>query len=349
MLSMKRSCLPPAVVLALSCCAFAGHDNRPYVSGNYFLTLGGTKCGFLKTVEGGAISAEVINEPAGPDHFVKKHIGQPKYQEFTLRVGFGMDPSVYEWIAQSWKLNYQRKDGSVVAMDYSLTPKSERQFMQALLTETTIPAMDGSSKEPAYLTVKFAPEIIRDAAPTGQKTDYAQYGKTEQKMFLPCNFKLEIDGIDCSKVTKVDSFTVKQTAVTDDIGEAHDYLKEPGKLEFPTLKILVPETAAQGFVEWHKSFVIEGNNDETREKSGMLTLLSPNLQSALLRIKFFNLGIFKIQPAKAEANADAIRQVEVELYVERMELLSGGKAGETAPAAPVRTAPPAAPSGVRRG
>jgi hypothetical protein len=349
MLSMKRSCLSAAGVLALSCCAFAGHDNRTYVSGNYFLTLGGVKCGLLKAVDGGAISAEVIHEPAGPSFFVKKHIGQPKYQEFTLQADFSMESAFYEWIAQSWKMNYQRKDGSIVAMDYTLTPKSERQFTQALITETTIPAVDGSSKEPAYLTVKLAPEVIRDAAPSGQKTDYGQPGKVEQKVFVSCNFRLEIDGLDCSKVNKVDSFTVKQTAVTDDIGDARDYAKEPGKLEFPNLKITVAETGAQGFAEWHKSFVIEGHNDESREKGGTLTLLSPNRQNTLLQIKFFNLGIFKIQPAKAEANTDAIRQVEVELYVERMEMLYGGKAGEPAPTAPVQTVPPAAPSKVRRG
>jgi phage tail-like protein len=344
----KLSCLALVVVLALSCSALAMPENRSYVAGNYHLVLDGVKCGFLKSVDGGAISAEVINEPAGPSYFVKKHIGQPKYQDFTLQVGFSMSKPIYDWIAESWRMNYQRKNGSVIVMDYTLTPKSERQFMQALITETTIPAMDGSSKEPAYMTVKFSPEIIRNVAASGNKAEYGEYGKNEQKVFLPSSFKLEIDGLDCSKVTKIDSFTVKQSVVSDDIGDARDSAKEPGKLEFPNLKITISEVIAESWIAWHKDFVIEGNNDESREKNGMLTLLSPNGQKALARIKFYNLGIFTLQPEKAEANADQIKKVEVELYVERMELLYGEDTGGTSPAT-APTTPPAAPKGVRRG
>jgi phage tail-like protein len=344
----KRLCLMLAVVLALSCCVLGMPEQRSYVSGNFFLTLDGVKCGYLKSIAGGGVSAEVIQEPAGPNYFVKKHIGQPKYEDLTLQVGFSMSKPLYEWIAQSWTMKYQRKSGSIIALDQSLAPKSERQFNQALITETTIPAMDGSSKEPAYMTVTFSPEFTRTVAPTGSKADYGEYGKNEQKMFLPSNFRLEIDGIDCSKVNKIESFTVKQTAVTDDIGDARDRAKEPGKLEFPNLKITVAEVAAQPFIDWHENFVIKGNNDESFEKGGMLTLLAPNQEKPLMRIRFYNLGIFRLQPAKAEANADQIKKVEVEMYVERMELLYGDDTGSTAPAA-APTTPPAAPRGGRRG
>jgi len=354
MLHAKLPRLVLAVVLALACSALAMPAERSYVSGNFFLTLDGAKCGFLKSVDGGGVTAEVIQEPAGPKYFVKKHIGQPKYENFTLQVGFSMDKALYEWIAQSWKMQYQRKNGSIVTMDRTLMPTAERQFNQALITETTIPAMDGSSKEPAYMTVKFSPEYTRNVAATGGKADYGEYGKNEQKMFLPSNFKLDIDGLDCSKVNKVESFTVKQTTVTDDIGDARDYTKEPGKLEFPNLKITLAEVNAQSWIDWHKTFVIEGKNDEAFEKGGMLTLLSPNQQKPLMRIKFYNLGIFRLQPDKAEANADQIKRIEVELYVERMELLYGEEAGGTSPATPPAQSPapiknPAPPTGLRRG
>ena len=53
-------------------------DTRRYEAGNFFFELDGVKCGFIKSVEGGGVSAEVINEPVGPNYYVKKHIGQPK-------------------------------------------------------------------------------------------------------------------------------------------------------------------------------------------------------------------------------------------------------------------------------
>jgi hypothetical protein len=301
---------------ALRSVAPAPDATRSYVPGNFIMNLGGVNCGYVKSMEGGVISAEVINEPAGPSYYVKKHIGQPKYEEITVQVGFSMTKTLYEWIAQSWQMNYQRKDGSMIVLDRNLQPQSERQFTQALITETTIPAMDISGKEPAYMTVKFAPETIRVNKPGAKPA--GEFGKNEQKIFLPCNFKFEIAGLDCSKVMRIESFTVKQTTVTDDIGEARDYMKEPGKLEFPNLKITIPESAAQPFLDWHNKFVIEGNNDEANEKGGKLTLLSPNRSMELAVIEFFNLGVFCIRPDKSEASADAPKRLTVEMYVERM-------------------------------
>jgi phage tail-like protein len=294
---------------------------RSYVAGNFFFQMDGVKCGFIKSMDGGAITAEVINEPSGPSYFVKKHIGTPKYEDFTMQIGFSMSKAVYDWIAASWQMNYQRKNGAVIACDYKLDAKSQREFFNALITETGIPACDGASKEPAYLTLKYAPEYTRYTKASGKAS--GEFGKNEQKLFLPQNFRLTIDGLDCTKVAKVDAFTVKQTAVTDDIGDSRDYLKEPGKLEFPNLKITMSEVAAQTWYDWHEDFVIKGNNDEGREKNGVLEFLSPNRQDVIFTVKFFNLGIFKISTDKSEANADAIKRVSGELYCERMEVQTG--------------------------
>jgi len=292
--------------------------SRSYVTGNSFLVLDGVKSGFVKSVSGGAISAEVINEPAGPSYFVKKHIGQPKYQEFEIQIGFDNESKIYDWIRQSWQMNYKRTNGSILSADHNLNVKSERQFTQALITATTIPTLDGSSKEPAYITVKFAPETIRVVKSGGNLQADAKIGAS-QKIFLPSNFRLQIDGLDCSKVSRIESFTVKQTTVTDDIGEARDYMREPGKLEFPNLKITIPEIAADSFVNWHQSFVIQGNNDDTKEKNGILTLLTPNRSSVLAIIEFKNLGIFRIQPVMDATSGT--KNLQIEMYVERMTFL----------------------------
>jgi phage tail-like protein len=326
MAQVKSSYLALGIVLVVSCAAWGGKDNRSYVTGNFFLTIDGVKCGFLKSVDGGGITADVINEPAGKSYFVKKHIGQPKYEAFEVQVGFSMSKLLYNWIQQSWTMNYQRMNGSLVALDYTLQPKSERQFTQAIITETTIPAVDAASKEPSYITLRFTPETTRTTKPSGaanSKTAYGEYGKNEQKVWLPCNFKLEIEGIDCSKVNRIESFTVKQTLTTNTVGAARDSVKEPGKLEFPNLKITIAESAAQPFLDWHESFVIKGNNDEKAEKGGTLTFLAPNRPEPLAQIKFYNMGIIRVQAEKGEANADAIKRIQVELYVERMEFVPG--------------------------
>lgn len=290
-------------------------QGRSYVSGHFGLELDGVQAGFLKSVDGGGATADVITEqPSGTERFSHKHLGNVKYEEFSMQFGFSMTKAVYDWIAASWTSSYVRKNGAVVAADFKSDIKSKRQFFNALITETGIPACDGSSKEAGYLTLNFAPEYTSDVKASGTLSA----GK-QQKLWLPANFKLEIDGLDCTKVNKVDAFTVKQTIVTGQIGDERDYQKEPGKIEFPNLAITFAEVSAQSWIDWHKSFVMQGNNGAEQEKNGRLLFLSSNLQEQLLEIKFFNLGIFKLDAEAGEPNADAPARMTAELYCERME------------------------------
>jgi phage tail-like protein len=294
--------------------------SRSYVAGNFLFNLNGVKCGFVRSVEGGDITAEVIEEPRKGTAFVKKHIGQPKYEDITLTVGFDLDESLYEWIAASWKMNYARKDGSITAVDATMQAKSEREFFHALITEIGFPALDGSSKEPAYLTVKFSPEYTRIAKASGK---VAAVKPAAQKQFLPSNFRLELDGLDCTKVSKIDSFTVKQTPQKDDIGDLRDMQKEPGKVEFPNLRVELAEVTAATWHEWHEDFVVKGNNDDAHEKSGTIVFLTPNRQEELARINLFNVGIFALRRRPATAATEKVARVVAELYCERMELQVG--------------------------
>jgi len=295
-------------------------DGRSYVSGNFMLDLDGAKSGFLKSVDGGGIKADVIQEPPGESYYSKKHIGNPKYEEFEIAIGAAMSKAVYDWISTSWQGNHTRKSGSIIAADFQLNAVAQRDFFNALLTETTIPSADAGSKDPAYMTLKFAPELTRKGKPSGGKLSGP--GKGEQKLWLPSNFRLTIDKVDCSKVSKIDSFTIKQSVASDDVGEQRDYLKEPGKLEFPNLTITVAETGLDDWERWHEDFVINGNNGQESEKNGSLVFLSSNRADELFEIRFFNLGIFSLSQDKAEANADTIKRWKAELYCERMEFAS---------------------------
>ncbi|HSV98549.1 MAG TPA: phage tail protein [Sedimentisphaerales bacterium] len=319
---------------------------RSYVSGSFMLTLDGKNQGFIKSVDGGAITAEVITEPAGPSYFTKKHIGQPRYEDFTVQAGFSMTKSFYEWIAASWTSKLDRRNGSFIAADQNLQAQSERKFFNALITETTIPAMDGSSKEPGYLTVRLASESIRVEKATGRVE--GGLANANQKMFLPACFRMQIDGLDCTKISHIDSFTVKRPAVIDDVGDARDRARQPGKVVFPNIRVTVAESTAQSWLDWHESFVVQGRNDDKAERNGVLTLLSANQQTVLATIRFFNMGIFSIQNDKAEANADQIRRVTAELYVERMEFEAGGEGAQ--PGSTGTTPPPTTqPVPLRRG
>jgi len=118
--------------------------------------LDGLKCGFLKSVDGGAPVGDVISE-SGSTYFTRKHLGTINYEPFVLQFGLAMAGQLYDWINASWNNKYTRKNGAVVATDVNFNAVSQREFFNALISETTIPRLDGSSKEPGYLTLKVAP------------------------------------------------------------------------------------------------------------------------------------------------------------------------------------------------
>jgi phage tail-like protein len=309
---------------------------RSYVAGNFLFNLDGVKCGFVRSVDGGGISADVVEEKGKPGSVTKKHIGQPKYEDIELTIGFAMAQTIYDWIAASWKQSYARKDGSIVATDATFQARSERQFFKALITEVTFPALDGSSKDAAYLAVKLSPEYTREAKASGKVTPE----KTPaQKQFVASSFRLELDGVDCTKVSKIDSFTVKQSVVADDIGDARDMQKEPGTLEFPNLRVTIAETGAATWTAWFEDFVIKGNNDDAHEKSGAIVFLAPNRKDELGRVILHNVGIFGLRREAATSASDKISRVVADLYCEQMELQIGKPVVEKPAPLPRRPVP----------
>jgi len=296
-------------------------DKRSFVSGKFALELDGIGAGWLNDADGGQAFSDVVVEKVGADHVAHKHLAGVKYEDITVTCGTGMSKNFYSWIAASWKVTFARHDGSIVAADFNLQAKSEREFFNALITETTMPAMDASSKDAAFMTVKFAPEFTRDKKGSG-KVD--QPLPTAQKKWLPSNFRLEIDGLDCTKVNKIDAFTVKQSVATDRIGELKDFQEELAHAEFPNLVITFAESSAASWQKWFQTFVVEGDSGQDQEKGGTLTFLAPDLKSELGKVKFFNLGIFRLDDdASEDATGAVIRRFQAELYCERMEFQFG--------------------------
>jgi hypothetical protein len=181
----------------------------------------------------------------------------------------------------------------------------------------TLPALDGASKDQVYLTVKIAPEYTRLKKGSG-KTVKPETGR--QKEWLQANFKLDIDGLDCTRVSKIDALTVKQTLVHDDVGEARRDVGGASKLEFPDLVVSLAQTGSETWTDWFDDFVVKGNCDATKERSGKLTYLSADRKTPLGEVDFFNLGIFRLESESQVEGAESVARLRAGLYCERMEL-----------------------------
>ena len=292
---------------------------RSYTSGHFFFNLDGVKAGFLESAAGGDAVADVVAEPAKPGTLGKKHIANVRYEEIRIALGLDLDAALYEWIQASWAMSYARKDGSIVTGDATFQAKTELEFFQALVTETTFPALDAGSKDAGHMTVKLAPEYTRARKASGKLTPPAA---RVQKKWLPANFRFELSGLDCSKVSRIDSFTIKQTAATDDLGERRDVLKEPAGVEFPNLRVTLAEVSAQTWHEWHEDFVIKGNCGDDQEKEGAIVLLAPDLKAELARITLHHVGIFALRRVP-QTTTQQVPRLVADLYCEQMVLHVG--------------------------
>jgi hypothetical protein len=296
-------------------------DNRAFIAGKFALELDSIRAGWLFKAEGGAAKAEVINEKLGPDHIVKKHIGGVEYEEITVTCGSGMSKGLYDWIKASFDHQYARKNGSIVAANFNTEELSRLDFFNGLISEIGFPALDASSKDPCKITLKMKPEYTRYKSGGGGKISGGTYSvdQAKQKQWLTSNFRLRIDGTDCTRVNKIEALTIKQKNVANPVGELRDYEQEPANLEIPNLVITLPESHAKEFFDWHKSFVIDGQNGDNLEKGGTLEYLSSDLKTTLFTINFEHLGVFKISPDAVESGSENIRRVKVEMYCENMK------------------------------
>jgi hypothetical protein len=78
------------------------------------------------------------------------------------------------------------------------------------------------------------------------------------------------------------------------------------------------QTGAESIENWFESFVIRGENDDSKEKSGELTFLTPDRTTPLFTIKFNHLGIFELMPLEGNAG-DAVPRLVAAMYCESME------------------------------
>jgi phage tail-like protein len=295
-------------------------DKRGYVAGKYGIELDGINAGWVSSVEGGQATSDVVSEKVGPDHIVHKHIAGVKYEDISVSCGTGMSKGFYDWIKASFDHNYQRKDGAIITADYNYTEYTRLTFFKALITEIGFPALDAASKDPAKMTVKFSPEYTRMQAQKGNSISGAfKNDQAIQKRWLPSNFKLQIDKLDCTRVNKIEAITIKQKVVDNPTGELRDYEREPAHLEIPNLVVTLSESHSKEFYDWHEDFVIRGNNGDNMERGGSLTYLAPDLKTELFTITFEHLGIFKLTPEKVEAGSENIRRVKAEMYCEDMK------------------------------
>jgi len=183
-------------------------------------------------------------------------------------------------------------------MIYLLTKKNNekevRKFYDALITEVMFPTLDRSSRKPGYLTVKVKPERVRFAKVKNVKHKL----NTDPKLWQASNFRVEIGGLPCKHVTKVDSFSIKQKVVKDEI---------PGHLEYPNLTFTLPTTDLKA---WNNRYnATKGIKKTSNEISGSITFLSPDMKTKLSAINISGVRLVSLRKKKGGQFFEAVLSV----------------------------------------
>lgn len=296
-------------------------DSRSYSSGHFLFQLdhgGDPGAAYLKSVAGGMFKGSVLEENAGPAATQFKHLGTVELDPIQLEIGMAMSRPVLDWIRGSWNKEFTRMDGQIIHADFNLNSRMEQWFYGALIAETKFPTLDGAAREPAYLGVTIHPEDVQVKKGDGRKVQ----GVTgmNQKRWLPSNFRLDIQGIDCRYVNRIDSFSVTQKIRPLYTGPQRKPELEPTGIDFSNLTVYLAVEHAQDFFRWHEDFVVAGHKSTTSERAGFIEFLGPDNQTVIFTINLNQVGIHRLTIEKSEAHAEQIKRAKVELYLESMEL-----------------------------
>lgn len=254
----------------------------------------------VNSIEGGAAVGVVVNDPPTMSAFRGKHLSGTRFEPIAIEAAFNSARPLFDLVGNAWKGTRPQANGALIAADVSGRPVSRREFVRALVAEATVPTLDGTSHDPAIMTVRLAPQQTSDVAPPATLPAVPRPPAPS----LVSNFRLSIPGLDCTKVIKIDSFTVKPQA---------------NVVEFPDLRIELSPVSGATWRDFYRTMVIEGHSTPMDEKTGTLELLSANLTQVVATITFFNLGIFRLDETLPDPTSGLTRLI-AGFYCERMEL-----------------------------
>lgn len=305
--------------------------NRAYAAAHFGLELDQKdEVGLFRSIEGGGVKADVMTYQPGASKEIGgyqkwRQLGKPKFEDIKMQIGMSMSASFYTWIADFMKGIPNRKSGAILAADFYYKERARRNFSEAMIKELTLPKLDANDKNPVYMGVTLAVEDIQFVKGTGKALDRPK-GFDAQKSWTACNFDFFLEGFgdNLQRVTKIDSFTVKQNTAEYHAGGRKAPIKTPTAIEYPNVVFYIPESDAQPFYDAMQTdvgFGAQGNGTvrAPTQRGGFISMNDPE-GACLMEISFDGAQIVSVTPDKQDSGSEEIKQVKIELFTESMEL-----------------------------
>ena len=293
--------------------------NRTYAAAHFALELDGRDAvGLFRSIEGGGVKTDVMTYQHGATYERWRQLGKPKFEDIKLQVGMSMSEAFYDWIESFFDGKAVRKNGAIVAADFYYNERARREFTEAMIKELTFPKLDASDKGAAYMTVGLSVEgITFKPGAMGRKLSTPE-GFDSQKLWTSANFRFRLDGFAdaCKRISKLDSFTIKQNVIEHHVGGQLAPVKTPSGIDFPNLVFYVPEADAQPFFDHYTEHGIEG--DDPARLTGQVETFDHS-GTTLFTLHYYGADIVSVTPDRADSSSEEIKQVKVEIHTERMD------------------------------
>jgi phage tail-like protein len=286
--------------------------------------------GFLNSAEGGGLKADVVDYKQGRLVDVWRQVGRTKFEDISIRCGMGMSKTFYTWISDFFNRKITRKNGGIVLADFNYTQRARRSFIDALISEVQMPALDGASKEAAFLTVKLVPEgMTYETINGGAKIANPESMRQPNKVWHAANFRFSVDGFEDSfkRTMKIDAWSLKQQILEYPSGHRRTPIRVPGRLEYPpTITVYIPTVDADAVVEQANKRLLDYEAPGQGGMTGVIELRTPDKQ-VLCTIDLAGVDIVSAEPQKSESNAETIAMVKVSIQIESMRFTYGAGGG----------------------
>ncbi len=214
--------------------------------------------------------------------------------EFQIELGMGPIPGSLRDLMNSFITGQSvKKSGSFIAADMNTNVNSKINFKNSLISEISFPGMDAKSKNtPMTISLKFKPEEISFKKETDKITEPLK--PDNKKQWMPSNFKIEIEGLPCNEIKRVESFKITQKNVEEKIGPVKNNKIVPGKMEYPNLVFYVPDFDSESWKYWFSNFE---KQKVTEEKKGSIRYFDNNSKQ-VFALSFKNIIPVSIQPSR---------------------------------------------------
>ena len=287
---------------------------NPHAGAHYALDIGGSHVGALKSISGLDMLADIVLTPAAPGEMPGKHVANVQWTPGKATVGMGMGKGMYDWIKASFEKGMTPVHGTLATGDFNYKERSRITFDEAALTSITMPRLDGSSKDSGAFEIEFAPGRVRVAK--GDGSDIRHSSGTRQQPWVCSNFRFELGSLPCARVASIESFTWTCTPTL-----ATVFQPAPGPtIEVPDLRLSISAADYEAWADAAHLWFVDGHHLQGDEMHGLITLLTPDLQTPLGAIELFNVGFRRFSQLPSAGGNDALYRFTVDLYVGRMAL-----------------------------